>query len=1342
MSSNRQINIYVNSGDAVKAVDKLTSSNDKLKTSITKNEAELTKMAKKLDEFKGDKRSAEFKKMQTAIEGKTKAIERDTEHMRVNTDEMGRLDRKIKGELSPSYNNLRNSVYKLTNELRNMSQQDAGFDDKIKDLKRANTEMQQFEQKIKNSEAAYKGMGASIKSVAIGSFIANAAGNAIGSFSQNVGEIKDAALVREQNRRQLQAITGVADSELSILDNYAEKLSRIELEGGKTFHTATNDIYEAFKLVGSAKPELLKNIPALQEVTKEVLILAKASGLDLPEATKAVTSILNQFGQSSAGAGKLINILAAGAKEGAKEIPFLTEAMQKVGPIANTSNMSIAQTISALEILGLTMESPEKAGTGLRGTLIQLQAEGFGKTKDGIFDFNLALAQLDKQYSSSASEVDGFNKVVKIVGTENTTAAIQLFKNRKEVERMTASIQGSNQAYSQAATNTILLDEAQKEFKKRVADLYVWVGQKLTPAFIYAYQSGSNLLNFFKEIPKHISNYKDSLTVLIAVMIAYNRQMIIARLEAIKLVAQYYYLVAVDKIQAVTLGIKTFAQKAYNIAIGQGTIATKSAALATLSLEAAMGAALWPILAIIAAIYAAKKGIDYYNDSLEVSQKMAKNDAVFKTTLTKNLKENEKAYQNLNSEIANFNQLSKKEQELIENKIKLNKIAIAQQLLDAKKKQKEAGDLAYEKEFNTVGGKVAGAIGLGYGNYLDGEKARKEAMAAKEEGLNSLREQFTQSVELENQLTQVKKRNLAESNNVSVPGGGAKDDKAKKALEDKLKYEAELQKKIKEIRHEQEMALQSDDARALDAVAKKYDAMEAEMKEHFKGDIDRIAKYKADIDKLEGTETSTLKQSQAYAISLKLAEDTIEKEKQYKAEQFAAGVLSQDEYNKELEKLDVLLLQSKINIADQYKDKVQKAGEDEVAFKKQLHSQEIQDLIKKHQDELKLIEEAKKLKQRTEDFNLNTKSKSAHKTVSIDDDRDVELEKIKLKYDRERELAKENADLLIQINREEKDAIADVEQSHADKVKAIREQLIQQAVSTAQNLIQGFTQIMGNNSEVELRRESKANDAKKKKYKEMLDSKKISQKKYDELVLKADEETAKKQGAIKKKQFQAEQMAKLLEIGINTAVAVAKAIAASPATFGMPFSGFAAAQGIIQAAVVASTPTPEFADGDIVTMGNRHSDGGIGMWDEKRGKRIGEMEVGELILSRKFVESNPDMIDPLLSASKSGTRLSDSLAIFNTPIPRVNTERIVDAVRYERGGVLPTPTQSNAIQSVTKVRDNVVNNENIGWKVLAEKFDNLQKSVDAIKDKEVVIDYDMIGKRNQEWAKKVGNKVG
>jgi tape measure domain-containing protein len=75
---------------------------------------------------------------------------------------------------------------------------------------------------------------------------------------------------------------------------------------------------------------------------------------------------------------------------------------------------------------------------------------------------------------------------------------------------------------------------------------------------------------------------------------------------------------------------------------------------------------------------------------------------------------------------------------------------------------------------------------------------------------------------------------------------------------------------------------------------------------------------------------------------------------------------------------------------------------------------------------------------------------------------------------------------------------------------------------------------------------------------------------------KIEKDFQKRINAEKTKQAKQEKTMALFEIGVQTAIAIAKSIAESPLTFGLPFSAFALAQGAFQAALVASRPLPKF----------------------------------------------------------------------------------------------------------------------------------------------------------------------
>lgn len=86
----------------------------------------------------------------------------------------------------------------------------------------------------------------------------------------------------------------------------------------------------------------------------------------------------------------------------------------------------------------------------------------------------------------------------------------------------------------------------------------------------------------------------------------------------------------------------------------------------------------------------------------------------------------------------------------------------------------------------------------------------------------------------------------------------------------------------------------------------------------------------------------------------------------------------------------------------------------------------------------------------------------------------------------------------------------------------------------------------------------------------------ISQEQYD-----------KKVAAIRLEQAKRAKTQALFNIAIETAQAVIKSVAISPATFGLPFSAFALLSGGIQAALVASQPLPKFAEGTERVVGGQ-----------------------------------------------------------------------------------------------------------------------------------------------------------
>ena len=244
----------------------------------------------------------------------------------------------------------------------------------------------------------------------------------------------------EEQVSNLSAITGATGKDLDFLKNKA-----IELGGATT--KSSIDTVKAFKLIASAKPELLENGAALASVTKEAIALSEASGMELPDAATSLTDALNQFNLGAEHSSRIINALAAGSKFGAAEIPDLTMSLKEFGGAADSLKIPVEEAIGAVEVLGQKGMKASRAGIMMRNVLLKMASAGDDKFNPAIVGFNKALENL-------APIQDDVAALTKMFGRQNIIAAQALIKNRVEVERLNKAVTGTNIAYEQQRINT------------------------------------------------------------------------------------------------------------------------------------------------------------------------------------------------------------------------------------------------------------------------------------------------------------------------------------------------------------------------------------------------------------------------------------------------------------------------------------------------------------------------------------------------------------------------------------------------------------------------------------------------------------------------------------------------------------------------------------------------------------------------------------------------------------------------------------------------------------------------------------------------------------------------
>jgi len=279
---------------------------------------------------------------------------------------------------------------------------------------------------------------------AIGGLIAGAA-SAIREATEIINKFDSAVA-------ELSAITGATGEDLDFFRQKAIQL-------GPEFAKSATEVVDAFKLVGSARPELLKNSEALAEVTESALLLAQASGLELETSVDSLTSTLNQFGVPAEKAADAVNTLAAGSKAGAAPVDQISQSLVAFGAVANQSNVSLEESVGLIETLADKSITGSEAGNKLRNVLTILstadalpktaldELEKFGVNLDVVTDNSIPLNERLTEFSKIAGDSTA---LVKVFGRENQVAGSIILNNVDRFNELTDAVTGTNVAFEQA----------------------------------------------------------------------------------------------------------------------------------------------------------------------------------------------------------------------------------------------------------------------------------------------------------------------------------------------------------------------------------------------------------------------------------------------------------------------------------------------------------------------------------------------------------------------------------------------------------------------------------------------------------------------------------------------------------------------------------------------------------------------------------------------------------------------------------------------------------------------------------------------------------------------------
>lgn len=333
----------------------------------------------------------------------------------------------------------------------------------------------------------------------------------------------------EESAADLKALTGLDDNSIAWLKGQAQKLSTTVTEEGIRIRQSSTEILEAYKLVGSAKPELLGNKEALAEVTKQTLILASASGMRLVDAVDATTLALNQYGDGADQAARYTNALAAGSKYGSAAVESQTKAIKTSGVAAASAKIPIEQLIATIETLGEKGIKDEIAGTGLKKFFLTLQT-GADSTNPRVVGLTQALENLAKQQMTAADIKAKF-------GEEGYNVASVLINEAEKVEYYTKAVTGTTVAIEQAVTKSETAAAKRDQAKNKLTELGIELIEQLNPAILSAMNLTTSwtkkLVNLISWISKNSSEISICAGALGIYTVAVNASVIADKAKAV-----------------------------------------------------------------------------------------------------------------------------------------------------------------------------------------------------------------------------------------------------------------------------------------------------------------------------------------------------------------------------------------------------------------------------------------------------------------------------------------------------------------------------------------------------------------------------------------------------------------------------------------------------------------------------------------------------------------------------------------------------------------------------------------------------------------------------------------
>lgn len=321
----------------------------------------------------------------------------------------------------------------------------------------------------------------------------------------------------ESGLAEVEAITGVTGKGLEDLGEKARK-------SAKDFGGDATDSLNTYKMILSRLgPDIAKSPEALEKMERNVRTLSKTMGNDAVGSADALTTAMLQYGvdlsdpiTAQEEMARMMNVMAAGAKEGAAEVPSIAGALKVAGVQAKQSNVDFVETNAVLQSLAAGGKEGAEAGTALRNVLAKMSGEdvlskdaigkldALGVNMDIVSNTSLPLTTRLRELKKAQGDATA---IAQVFGIENAAAANIMLNSIDAQEQLQKKIEGTNAAEEQASVIMKTSAERKSRLNAIWTDAKIAIGEYTTAMEPYV-TAGANTISVMANMKNAHEGYK------------------------------------------------------------------------------------------------------------------------------------------------------------------------------------------------------------------------------------------------------------------------------------------------------------------------------------------------------------------------------------------------------------------------------------------------------------------------------------------------------------------------------------------------------------------------------------------------------------------------------------------------------------------------------------------------------------------------------------------------------------------------------------------------------------------------------------------------------------------